>query len=303
MEAHGRGLRARADRRGPGRDGPPGRAGHGPRAGGDRGLRPLRRPRPDSTPATRSTRSRRARSATPRTPPSSLTPPARRPACRSASCSREEEARYGYLAAINSTTLADGAVADLGGGSLQLVRGGRSPGPGARLVAARRRADDPSGSSPATARPRASSSARCGRTSPTSGGLRAVAGRRGGRPARRPRRHRPDAGRGGRGSGPRRSPSSGSRGSASPLTRWTTSSSAWPSSPPSERSAIAGIKPARADLVLAGAVVLRAVLGGWAGSTRSRRPRRACARASGSSASSSRPTRGPSSTTSATRPW
>jgi exopolyphosphatase / guanosine-5'-triphosphate,3'-diphosphate pyrophosphatase len=36
--------------------------------------------------------------------------------------SREQEARYGYLAAVNSTTLTDGAVLDLGGGSLQLVR-------------------------------------------------------------------------------------------------------------------------------------------------------------------------------------
>jgi exopolyphosphatase / guanosine-5'-triphosphate,3'-diphosphate pyrophosphatase len=36
--------------------------------------------------------------------------------------SREEEARFGYLAAVNSTSLADGAVLDLGGGSLQLVR-------------------------------------------------------------------------------------------------------------------------------------------------------------------------------------
>jgi exopolyphosphatase/guanosine-5'-triphosphate,3'-diphosphate pyrophosphatase len=35
--------------------------------------------------------------------------------------SREQEARYGYLAAVNSTTLANGAVLDLGGGSLQLV--------------------------------------------------------------------------------------------------------------------------------------------------------------------------------------
>ncbi len=35
--------------------------------------------------------------------------------------SRQEEAYYGYLAAVNSTTLADGAVLDLGGGSLQLV--------------------------------------------------------------------------------------------------------------------------------------------------------------------------------------
>jgi exopolyphosphatase/guanosine-5'-triphosphate,3'-diphosphate pyrophosphatase len=35
--------------------------------------------------------------------------------------SRDEEARFGYLAAVNSTTLTDGAVLDLGGGSLQLV--------------------------------------------------------------------------------------------------------------------------------------------------------------------------------------
>ncbi len=36
--------------------------------------------------------------------------------------SREEEARYGYLAAVNSTTLREGCVLDLGGGSMQLVR-------------------------------------------------------------------------------------------------------------------------------------------------------------------------------------
>ncbi|MGH2944597.1 MAG: exopolyphosphatase, partial [Solirubrobacteraceae bacterium] len=35
--------------------------------------------------------------------------------------SREEEATFGYLAVVNSTTLSDGAVLDLGGGSLQLV--------------------------------------------------------------------------------------------------------------------------------------------------------------------------------------
>src|SRR4051794_11790084 len=34
----------------------------------------------------------------------------------------DEEARYGYLAAVNSTTLTEGAVLDLGGGSLQLTR-------------------------------------------------------------------------------------------------------------------------------------------------------------------------------------
>jgi exopolyphosphatase / guanosine-5'-triphosphate,3'-diphosphate pyrophosphatase len=36
--------------------------------------------------------------------------------------SREQEARYGYLAAVNSSTLADGCVLDLGGGSMQLVQ-------------------------------------------------------------------------------------------------------------------------------------------------------------------------------------
>ena len=34
----------------------------------------------------------------------------------------EEEARYGYLAAINTSTVRDGAVLDLGGGSMQLTR-------------------------------------------------------------------------------------------------------------------------------------------------------------------------------------
>lgn len=36
--------------------------------------------------------------------------------------SREEEAYCGYVAAVNSTTLSDGCVFDLGGGSMQLVR-------------------------------------------------------------------------------------------------------------------------------------------------------------------------------------
>ena len=36
--------------------------------------------------------------------------------------SREQEARYGYRAAVNSTTLADGVALDIGGGSLQLSR-------------------------------------------------------------------------------------------------------------------------------------------------------------------------------------
>ena len=36
--------------------------------------------------------------------------------------SREQEAYYAYLAAVNSTTLDQGCVLDLGGGSLQLLR-------------------------------------------------------------------------------------------------------------------------------------------------------------------------------------
>jgi exopolyphosphatase/guanosine-5'-triphosphate,3'-diphosphate pyrophosphatase len=35
--------------------------------------------------------------------------------------SREQEARYGYLAVVNSTTLADGVALDIGGGSMQLT--------------------------------------------------------------------------------------------------------------------------------------------------------------------------------------
>ena len=38
--------------------------------------------------------------------------------------SRDDEARYGYVAAVNSTTLKDGVMVDLGGGSMQLVQVG-----------------------------------------------------------------------------------------------------------------------------------------------------------------------------------
>jgi exopolyphosphatase/guanosine-5'-triphosphate,3'-diphosphate pyrophosphatase len=36
--------------------------------------------------------------------------------------SAEDEARYGYVAAINTTTLTDGVVLDIGGGSMQLIK-------------------------------------------------------------------------------------------------------------------------------------------------------------------------------------
>ena len=35
--------------------------------------------------------------------------------------SAEDEARFGYVAAVNTTTLSDGVVLDIGGGSLQLT--------------------------------------------------------------------------------------------------------------------------------------------------------------------------------------
>ena len=96
------------------------------RGRGDGGLRALLRRERHPAPRT-SARSRRARSATPRTAASCSR------ACASATglparvLSSEEEAYYGYLAAVNSTTLRDGAVLDLGGGSLQLVRVARPP--------------------------------------------------------------------------------------------------------------------------------------------------------------------------------
>ena len=52
--------------------------------------------------------------------------------------SREEEARYGYLAAVNSTTLSDGLALDIGGGSMQLTLRPRPPRDAGALVAARR---------------------------------------------------------------------------------------------------------------------------------------------------------------------
>ncbi|MGH2894699.1 MAG: hypothetical protein ACRDPM_15765, partial [Solirubrobacteraceae bacterium] len=36
--------------------------------------------------------------------------------------SAQEEAYYGYVAAVNTTTLTDGVVLDIGGGSMQLIR-------------------------------------------------------------------------------------------------------------------------------------------------------------------------------------
>ncbi len=72
--------------------------------------------------STRSTPWPRARSATPRTASEFLERAREALGHAIRILSAEEEAFVGYVAAVNSTTLRDGAVLDLGGGSLQLAR-------------------------------------------------------------------------------------------------------------------------------------------------------------------------------------
>ena len=90
----------------------------GARAGDDRAVRALL-PRDGDRAA--SGRSRRRRSARRRTARTSCARRASAPGSTVQVLPREEEARYGYLAAVNSTTLADGVALDIGGGSMQLT--------------------------------------------------------------------------------------------------------------------------------------------------------------------------------------
>ena len=177
-------------------------------------------------------------------------------AARCAVLSREEEARYGYLAAVNSTTLADGVALDLGGGSMQLTRVDEPARDRHALLAARRRAHDRA--LPARRRaPRASSSRRCARTSPSE--LEAADWLRARRAARRA-----SAARCATSPQPRSSPPScrptASRASRSRAPRSTSSSSELAELPAAERASVPGIKPARGDLILAGAVVVQSVM-------------------------------------------
>ena len=156
VEAHRRGLRAGADRRGPRRR--PGGSGRGRSRARCATIDVFAHFAAAAGLAGRGRRRRDERDPRREQPPSSSTR-ARGTGLPIRVLSREEEARYGYLAAVNSTTLADGAVLDLGGGSLQLVARGRPPPGELGLLAARRGAHDASASCPATARPSASSSA------------------------------------------------------------------------------------------------------------------------------------------------
>ena len=133
----------------------------------------------------------------------------------------EEEARYGYLAAVNSTTLDDGVALDLGGGSLQLsqVRGREAldmrswPLGSVRMTERFLPGDKVKGKQLKALRAHLAERAR----------EREVAGR--GRAAGGDRRHGAQPGRGGASWRPT-SRRSASRASCSSAARWTTSSSA-----------------------------------------------------------------------------
>ena len=169
---------------------------------------------------------------------------------------REEEARAGYQAAVNSTTLADGVVLDLGGGSLQLVEvRGRHPGELGSwpLGAVRMTERFLPGDGPAKSK----------HLKALRGHVREELGRAGwlGRTGRRivgiggTVRNLATAAQAEAGL-----PSMGVQGFV--LTRDALDAlvDRLAGLPPAERSKVTGIKPARADLILAGAVTVQAVL-------------------------------------------
>ncbi len=179
---------------------------------------------------------------------------------------REQEARYGYLAAVNSTTLADGVVLDLGGGSLQLVRvverDAREVGswPLGAVRMSERFALDPDPDGPAQpkriAALRKHVAAELGEASwLTQAGARIVG--MGGAARNLAAAAQRAAGL----------PSTGVQGflvSAEALAELIDRLAAMPAR---ERAKVPGIKPARADLILAAAIVIEGVLqaGGFQG--------------------------------------
>ncbi len=170
--------------------------------------------------------------------------------------SREQEARYGYLAAVNSTTLSDGCMLDLGGGSMQLVgvRDRRAQESGSWRVGAVRMTERflPNGG---PAKPRqiealrehvaqelqsAAWLAKTGRRlvgiGGTVRGLAAVAQRAQGLP------------------------SNGVQGMTVTREALGEIIERLAALAPSQRASVPGVKPARADLILAGAVVVEGAL-------------------------------------------
>jgi len=170
--------------------------------------------------------------------------------------SREEEAHYGYLAAVNSTTLSDGCVLDMGGGSMQLVQVAerRAVASGSwRLGAVRTTERFLPGDEPATKKQmdklrahttaklaRAPWLAECGPRLVGIGGtvrnLANAAQRAAGLP------------------------SLGVQGQLISAAALDELIGRLAELPPADRAKIAGVKPARADLILGGAVVIAATM-------------------------------------------
>jgi exopolyphosphatase/guanosine-5'-triphosphate,3'-diphosphate pyrophosphatase len=181
---------------------------------------------------------------------------------------REEEARYAYLAAVNSTTLGDGYVLDLGGGSLQLVRvasrsaeqsgswpvgtvrmserflPGRGPAKRKQLQELREHLDaELSGVSWLAANARPAGASRLVGIGGTVRNLAAAAQRAAGLP------------------------SNGVQGMVIEREALKELIERLAQLPAAERAGVPGIKPARADLILAGALVIEGVMrtGGFDG--------------------------------------
>jgi exopolyphosphatase/guanosine-5'-triphosphate,3'-diphosphate pyrophosphatase len=167
-----------------------------------------------------------------------------------------EEARYGYLAAVNSSTLADGSVLDLGGGSMQLVQvasrhaGDRGSWP---LGAVRMTERFLPGKGPAKRRQldelRAHVAAELASAPWLSRGGRRLVGI-GGTVRNLAAAVQHEAGL----------PSLGVQGQLITTDALDALVTRLAALPVAERGTVPGIKPARADLILAGAVVVRCVL-------------------------------------------
>ena len=182
--------------------------------------------------------------------------------------SREAEARYGYLAAVNSSTLGDGCVLDLGGGSMQLVRvaGRLASESGSWRVGTVRMSErflPPNG--PAKRRQledlrahvagELESASWLGDAATAAGGGRLVG--IGGTVRNLAAAAQRAAGL----------PSNGVQGMLIERDALDELVQRLAALPAAERASIPGVKPARADLILAGAVVVQGVLeaGGFAG--------------------------------------
>jgi exopolyphosphatase/guanosine-5'-triphosphate,3'-diphosphate pyrophosphatase len=177
--------------------------------------------------------------------------------------SREQEARYGYLAAVNSTTLTEGCVLDLGGGSLQLVRvaGRLARESGSwRLGAVRMTERFLPGDGPAKRSQLKALAAHVSRKLGRAPWLEAAGPRLvglGGTVRSLVAAAGTVPGGSGRVAG---LPSDEVQGFVIERAALDDLVARLAALPPAERSSVPGIKPARADIVLAGAVVIQAVM-------------------------------------------